>query len=159
MDNSQDFTSEYLALKAANDQLRVRGVQWLWESLELLSAGVNRELVSQVQIGRQEWQFKVENSVMVGERFGLRHGHLTLTVEAGWPREPQHGFVPDGGLARGRIGLSRNIMLDAQIIAELILKRQGRSEPVWRLISNNKLGEPVTESHLRRYLEMILSQQ
>jgi len=159
--SNKDIASEYLALKAANDNLRERGKQWLWERFDLLCAEANRKLMlhdnqSQVQIGHQEWRFKVGSSMMVGERLGVRHNSKTLTIEVGWPREPVHGFVPDGGLARARIGLSQNTMLEARVIAELILKPQGQNDPAWRLISNGKLGEQVTESHLRAYLKMIL---
>ncbi len=162
MDNPKDYTNEYLALKAMNDRLRESGLQWLWGRLDRLSGELNRRLVSQgnrsqVQIGRQDWQFKVENSVMVGQRFGLRHSQRTLTIEVGWPRESQHGIVPGGGLARGRIGLSRNPMFEPQTIAELTLNRQGQGDPVWHVISNNKLGEHITESHLRNYLKMVLA--
>src|SRR5215510_1316127 len=130
MDNpdNKDLAAEYLALKAANDELRERGKQWLWNALDVICSEISRELSDRnnppLQVGRQEWQFKVGDSTMVGERFGARFREKTLIVEAGWPREPQHGFVPDRGLARARIGLSQNVMFDARIVAEMILKRQ-----------------------------------
>ena len=93
---------------------------------------------------------------MVGERYGARHRGRTLLVEVGWPREPQHGYVPDGGLARGRVGLSQNIMLEPQLIADLILKKVGTTEPQWSVITNKRIGEPVTESLLRSYFNLLL---
>jgi len=153
--------SEYLSLKAANDELRERGKQWLWSALDSLSSEISRELSARndppLQVGRQEWQFKVEDSTMVGERFGARFREKTLIVEAGWPREPQHGFVPDRGLARARIGVSQNVMLEPRIVAEMILKRQSEGDLVWRFIANKKLGERVTESRLRDYLNLVLA--
>ncbi len=157
----KDFGVEYLSLKAANDQLRERGKQWLWSALDVICSEISRELGAQnnqsLQVGRQEWQFKVENSMMVGERFGARFREKTLVVEVGWPREPQHGFVPDRGLARARIGLSQNVMLEAQTVAELILNRRDNGEPAWRFIKNKKLGEVVTESRLREYLNLVVA--
>src|SRR5262249_31049534 len=136
------------------------GKQWLWSALDSLSSEISRELSARnnppLQIGRQEWQFKVENSTMIGERFGARYREKTLIVEAGWPREPQHGFVPDRGLARARIGVSQNVMLEPRIVAEMILKRQSEGDLVWRFIANKKLGERVTESRLRDYLNLVL---
>src|SRR5262245_7406611 len=112
--DDKDFTAEYLALKAANDELRERGKQWLWNALDVICSEISRELSDQnnppLQVGRQEWQFKVEDSTMVGERFGARLREKTLVVEAGWPREPQHKFVPGRGLARARISFSQNVM-------------------------------------------------
>jgi hypothetical protein len=158
--NNKDFAAEYLALKEANDQLREHGKQWLWNALDALCSEISRELAANsspsLQVGRQEWQFKVENATMVGERLGARFREKTLVVEVGWPREPQHGFVPDRGLARARIGLSQNVMLEARTVAELILKRQGNGDLTWRFIKNKKLGATVTESDLREYLNLVL---
>jgi hypothetical protein len=158
--NDKDFVAEYQALKAANDRLRERGRLWLWEMLEAVCSEASRELAAQndqpLQTGRQEWQFKVGSATMVGERFGARFREKTLIIEAGWPREPEHGFVSDGGLARARIGLSGNVMLEAQTIAEMIFKKQSNREPAWYFIANKEPGELVTESRLRQYLNLVL---
>src|SRR5262245_46850279 len=150
----KDYAAEYLALKAANDQLRERGKQWLWDSLNRLCEEINQQLLAQgtPQAGlagvasilsgvQPDWQFKVENAVMAGERFGARFRYRTLTIEAGWPRLPEHGFITDSGLARGRVGLSQNTMFEPQTIAELILKKVGSSEPAWFVFKNKQLGE------------------
>jgi hypothetical protein len=150
-----------LRLKAENDRLREEGKQWLWNSLELLCNEINGKLVNKangaiIQVGHQDWQFTIEGSTMLGERFGARYLTRTLVVEAGWPRLAEHGFVPDGGLARARIGLSRNIMLEARTVADLIFKRQGKEAPSWYLIEHKKIGERVTEYKLRSYLSLLL---
>jgi hypothetical protein len=156
----KDITAEYLALKAANDELRERGKEWLWNALDVICSEISRELSARnnppLQVGRQEWRFKVESSTMVGERFGARFREKTLIVEVGWPREPQHRFVPGRGLARARIGLSQNVMLEAQTVAEMILKRRDNSDPGWNFIADKKLGDGVTESHLREYFDLLL---
>src|SRR6266540_3122271 len=141
----KDIAAEYLALKAALDEI---------------CAEISRELSDRnnppLQVGRQEWRFKVEDSTMVGERFGARYREKTLIVEAGWPREPQDRFVPGRGLARARIGLSQNVMLEAKIVAEMILKRRNNGDPGWNFIADKKLGVEVTESRLREYFNPIL---
>ncbi|MBO0721244.1 MAG: hypothetical protein J2P41_10495 [Blastocatellia bacterium] len=160
---NKNFTEDYLALKAENDRLREEGKQWLMNTLDLLCAEINHKSTRKdgaavLQIGRQEWQFSVGNSLMIGERFGARHLTRTLVVEAGWPRSGEHGFVPDGGLARARVGLSQNIMLEARTIADLILKREGKNAPFWYVISNRQIGERVTETKLRAYLSLVLGE-
>ncbi|MGE0130334.1 MAG: hypothetical protein AB7U82_19840 [Blastocatellales bacterium] len=159
--SDKDLAAEYLSLKEANDQLREHGKRWLWNALDVICSEISRELSAAnnqpLQVGRQEWQFKIEDATMIGERFGARYRTNTLIVEAGWPREPQHGFVPDGGLARARIGFSQNVMLEARTVSELILKRQEGGEPTWRFITNKRLGEVVTEPALRPYVKLLLS--
>ncbi len=152
---------EYLVLKAANDKLRESGKALLWDILDRICSELSRDLSEKrslppLQVGRQDWQFKVDTSTMVGERYGARHRTNTLVVEVGWPQLPEHGVVPDGGLARGRIGLSRNVMLEPRPVIELIFKRQGKDEPAWYTISNRKLGERVTEPLLRNFVELLL---
>ena len=161
----KDIAAEYFALKAANDELRERGKKWLWNALDAICSEISRELSARnnppLQVGRQEWQFKVEGSTMVGERFGARFREKTLVVEAGWPREPQHRFVPGRGLARARIGFSQNIMLEANVVAEMILKRRENSDadwPGWNFIAGKKLGDGVTETRLREYFNLILAE-
>jgi hypothetical protein len=158
MDNvsDKDYAADYLALKAANDRLRERGKHWLLETFHQFCAELNRELAHRrqpaIQVGRQEWQFKVGNSLMLGERLGLRYRDRTLIVEVGWPREPQHGHVPDQGLARGRISL-----IEVKATDELILKHRGRGEAAWYVIENKQLGDLVTEARLRAYLSAVLA--
>lgn len=158
----KDYAAEYQALKAANDGLRERGKQWLIETLNQLCAEINRGLTQQpqqpvIQVGRQAWEFKVGNSLMVGERVGVRYRGRTLLVEVGWPREPQHGHVPDRGLARGRVSVSQNTMIEAQATDELILKHHGAGEAAWYVIKSQQLGEMITEARLRAYLQTVLA--
>jgi hypothetical protein len=144
--------------------LRERGRQWIWETINRIGAEINHALVTSgnaepLLIGRQDWQFTVETSVMVGERVGLRYRSRTLVIETGWPRLAEHGFAPDGGLARGRIGYSRNTMLDAQTIAEMVYKRVRDNLPAWYLLKNKNPGDQVTELSLRSYVELIMSEE
>jgi len=161
---ADDFIADYLALREANEQLRIAGREWIWTNLTGFADAVNQvaggdpTLVQTIRIGRQEWQFQVEQSTMIGERLGLRYDARTLLFEIGWPRLPEHGIVPDNGLARGRVSFSQNVMLDPRPITEMILRRDpSGAAPVWHLISHKKLGERVTELHLREFFRLIVA--
>lgn len=158
----KDYAAEYLALRAANDQLRERGKEWLLDTLSQLCAEANRRLMlpldqTGIQTGSQDWQFKIENTTLAGERFGIRYRFRTLTVEVGWPRLPEHGFLTDGAMARARISLSQNTMLEPQPIAELILKKTTQGDPAWFAFKNRVSGEQITIDRLNEYLSLILA--
>lgn len=186
-----DYLADYLALRAANDNLRERGKAWLFETMERLCAERNRQFSPAappsaneapndsspneapnvppvnlpppntqqvIQFGRQPWQFKVNTSTMVGERMGLRYRMNTLVIEIGWPREPDHGHVPDQGLARGRVGLSQNPMIEPQYIRELILKGANETSVAWHFITQQQVGELITEKALENFLQLLLSE-
>lgn len=162
--NNQDFVADYLKLKAFNDQLREHGKQWLWELLEAQAAEINQQLAVKpeeqiLQSGRQPWQFELQTSAgkatMVGERFGVRYRGQTLIVEVGWPQLPEHGFIPDAGLARGQVRFSPNVMLEPQTKAELVLKRNG-TDVAWHELKFKQLGQPINEAYVRQYLDLVL---
>ena len=158
----KDYAAEYLALRAANDQLRERGKQWLLDSLTQLCADANRRLMLQpnqvgIQTGSQPWQFKVENTTLAGERFGARFRFRTLTVEVGWPQLPEHGFLTDGAMARARVSLSQNTMLEPQPIDDLILKKIVNGDVTWFIFKNKVSSEQITIARLNEYLSLILS--
>lgn len=158
----KDYAAEYLALKAANDQLRERGKNWLLDSLSHLCAEANRRLTLQpdqvgIQTGSQDWQFQVENTTMAGERFGIRYRFRTLTVEVGWPRLPEHGFLTNNAMAHARVSLSQNTMLEPQPIAEMILKKMANNDPVWFAFNHRVPGEQITVGRLNEYLSLILA--
>ena len=149
----------YLALRAANDRLREEGCAWIWNVLEQLVAPPSSLTVAKLQLGRQPWQFQVEQSVMIGERYGVRHLGQTLVIEVGWPRCPQDGHVPGQGLARGRIGLSQNLMLEPRPLTELLLRATGEPTariPRWfELVPGSQPPVPFTEQALIGYLERL----
>jgi hypothetical protein len=151
-------------LKAANEALREQGKEWLLTTLETLCDKINQASALPsaepvLQVGGQDWQFEVGDNVMVGERLGIRHKGQTLLVEIGWPRLPEHGIVPDLGLARARVSFSQNIMIDAQLLAEFSLRRNKESAEVnWHMLSDHKIGETITAATLREYVQRVLSE-
>jgi hypothetical protein len=97
--------------------------------------------------------------VMIGERLGIRHKNQTILIEVGWPRLPEHGVVPDLGLARARVSFSQNIMVDAKLLAEFSLRRNKENGEVsWHEIADHRLGEKITADKLRAYVQRVLSE-
>jgi hypothetical protein len=95
--------SEYLALRSSNDLLRQTGIDWLITMFATVAGEVNREGAA-IQISRNDaHRFKVGHATMVGSLLTLTNGERVLSVEAGWPRAPQDGFIRGGGLARANI--------------------------------------------------------
>ena len=157
------YSPEYISLRAATDRLREQGKARVWETLSSLCDEINRRAGASAahpmaQIGRQPWEFSVGRSVMVGERFGVRVQGKTMTTEIGWPREPEHGFVPDQGLARGRVSMSLSPMLEAKPSDELILRLGAAGQAVWYVIRKQVVDEIVTVSKLRAYLDTLLKE-
>lgn len=164
-----DLLSDYLALREANNLLRQGGIDRIWESLQSILVQFNQSNFNQfrepmgptgsaeeatgqpgnhlLQIGRQDWQFTLDKSTLVGERLGLRRGSRTIVFEIGWPRLPEHGHVPGLGLARGRIGFSQNTMLDPRPIAGIILRRDPTGHSAhWFLLRQEGVTDAVVGS-------------
>ena len=147
------FESDYLALRAANDLLREKGKAWIFDLFEELVRESGREIL----IARQDWEFTVDRSTMVGQRLGARFQGKTLTIEIGWPRLPEHGFVHDQGLARGRISLSLSPMLSARPAENLILKVTKANEPIWHSIEDGRMGAELTKARLSEHLNTMVT--
>jgi hypothetical protein len=151
-------------LKAANEALREQGKEWLLTTLETICDEFNQASTPPaaepaLQVGSQDWQFDIEQNVMVGERLGIRHKGQTLLVEVGWPRLPEHGIVPDLGLARARVSFSQNVMIDAKMLAELTLRRAKDSAEVhWYVLADHKIGAIITADQLRAYVQRVQSE-
>ncbi len=157
-----DYAADYLKLKEANDQLRDRAKQWLFETLGRLIAEANRHFSAQpgqmmIQTGTQPREFRAGTATMVGEAMAARYRMNTLLVEIGWPRLPQHGFISGQGLARGRVSLSPNPTLDALLLDDLLLKSAGAGQSEWYVTRDGKAGDVITEVKLREYLQRLLA--
>lgn len=159
-------------LKAANDAMREEGKNSFFDALEKICAEINGEQTTPAEpqenpsveaappallIGKQDWQFELGDSltkiVLVGERMGIRHKEKTLTVEIGWPRTPEHGFLRDNGLARARVSLSQNVFIDALLLDEYTLvKARDGATAEWFLLQENVVGEKISEEKLREYI-------
>ncbi len=113
--------ADYLSLKAANDAVRAAGVEWLFDSAQAIASQFNREANASIAIENENpHNFAFGNSNLVGSLLHLRQGIRCLTLEAGWTRTPNDGFMRGGALACARIshfGISREN-------EELVLVRQ-----------------------------------
>lgn len=141
--------ADYLALKASNDQIRERGVRWLFDSALELAGEANR-LSAAIDIQRNDpHAFPFLGANIVGWRLSLRQGVRCLTLEAGWTRTPSDGFMRGGALAAARIshlGMKRHGM-------ELALLKTDKM-PEW--FSVNAVGprEYFGTEGLRRHFEI-----
>jgi hypothetical protein len=163
-----DHLADYLALREANNRLRQDGIETIWNSLESILTRHNEDISGQagrhpLQIGRQEWQFTLDQSTLIGERLGLRLNFRTIVFEIGWPRLPEHGYVPGGGLARGRVGFSQNTMLDPQPVAGIVLRRDPSGLSArWFLIAPDHqtgslagIGEELTPARIGQFVNLL----
>jgi hypothetical protein len=95
--------ADYLALKQSNDAIRQAGVTWLLDSLIEFAMEANRRLPA-VTVEREEpHEFKYRGGTMAGSLVRVRFGVRSMTVEAGWTRQPSHGFMRGGALAAARV--------------------------------------------------------
>ncbi len=126
--SGRDDIAEYLRLRAANDAIRVAGVNWLFDSLIEIAAEETRR-GREVQIERREpHSHRRGNSNMVGSLLRLNWGVRCLSVEAGWTRTPSDGVMTGGALASARIShfgiQSANADLSLSYLVDL---------PLWHL--------------------------
>jgi hypothetical protein len=144
--------AEYLALKAGNDQLRATGCRWLFESFIELSDDANRQGIRLEVENLHPHRFAVGHSTMVGSLLRFRHGLRSITVEAGWTRTPQDGFIRGGGLACARIahfGMSK-------ANAELLLIRSPENVPQWFTIAPEGRRSQISTNNLREHFKTFL---
>ena len=95
--------TDYISLKAGNDQIRERGISWLFNAMVQLAGEANRRNYA-VSVEREDTHtFRLGSANMIGPLIRLRHGVRCLTVEAGWTRSPSDGFMRGQALAAARI--------------------------------------------------------
>ena len=139
---------DYLDLKAANDAVRTRAVEWLLGLFTAVAGELNRAGAGLTLARTDAHRFRVGNSTMVGARLVLRRGVRALTVEAGWPRSPRDGIVRGGGLASASI----SHFGDARAGAELILLPDPHTAAIWFVIDKSGARAELHPAHLRRHL-------
>ncbi|MFN2454649.1 MAG: hypothetical protein ABR577_10565 [Pyrinomonadaceae bacterium] len=140
--------AEYLHLRASNDALRAAGIEWLTETFEWLAAEINRA-GNRVEIEHQTaHHFSIGAATMVGTSLTLRKGVRALTIEAGWPRAPQHGIVRGGGLAHARI----KHFGERGISEELLLIRSEDGAPRWFVIGTDDARTQFMETRAYQHV-------
>jgi hypothetical protein len=142
---------DYLTLKAANDNLRARGVELLLAAFTALAGELNREGAGVTLARADAHRFRVGHSTMVGPRLTLARGLRSLTVEAGWPRSPRDGIVRGGGLASARVSHFGN----AKAGEDLLLLPAGEG-PRWFVVADTGARTELREQQLRRHVFRLL---
>lgn len=145
--------ADYLRLRQANDEARGEGTRLLLglfvSEIESATDGAGTD----VERDRTH-RFSIGAATMVGERVAFRRGVRVLTIEVGFPRAPQDGFIAGGGLARARI----SHFGDARAGVALVLARD-RSGLGWFVLDadtdvrrTRAFGEADARTHVARFL-------
>ena len=95
--------AEYLRLKAGNDAIRQKGVQWLMDSVIEIATEHDPEYRRFTMEREEPHNFTIREANMVGSALRVRLGVRCMTLEAGWTRTPKDGFMRGGSLAQARI--------------------------------------------------------
>lgn len=97
-DNRGDV-ADYITLKAMNDAIRQTSIQWLFGSMLEIAGNDPQNTIE----NENPHRFAFSGATMVGSLLRLRRGVRCLTVEAGWTRTPNDGFMRGGALATARL--------------------------------------------------------
>lgn len=149
----QSDVVEYLQLKVTNDSIRAAGVKWLFDSMSEIAAKLNRN----------DWQITIENvsphrfasgnATLVGSLVRFQQGVRCLSVEAGWTRTPNDGFMRGGVLAGARInhfGIGRHN-------AELVLVRGKETAANWFAVDKNGERVFIDSNDLNKHFQIFLN--
>ncbi len=143
--------AEYLRLKASNDAIRSTGCKWLFDSFLELSEEVNHRGLKLEIESENPYRFPLGNATMVGSLLKFRHGVRCLTIEAGWTRTPNDGFMRGNALAAARIshfGLPKSN-------AELALLLQ-KDLPEWFTLEAEGKRTDLDSNDLRTHFQLFL---
>jgi len=144
--------AEYLELKTLNDFIRQMSVKWLLDSATEIASIANRSGASITMETKNPHNFAFGNANLAGSRLSFRQGVRCLTVEAGWTRTPNDGFMRGGALAAARIshfGMSKHN-------AELLLIRGGGDAPKWFAAGTDGNRDFFDAENLRRHFRVFL---
>lgn len=143
--------SEFLALKAYNDEVRGRAVEWLLTVFTELAAHANRRSAG-IEIERKEpHNFAAFGANMAGVKIDLRQGVRCLTVEAGWTRMPSDGFMRGGALAIAHI---RHFGIKSQDTHLALLKNA--ELPEWHEVDRDNVARPIQARDITRHIALLV---
>jgi len=143
--------ADYLALKASNDLIRQTSVKWLLDSATEIVSIANRNGASIVMENENPHHFAFGNANLVGSRLSFRQGVRCLTIEAGWTRTPNDGFMRGNALAAAQIahfGMSKHN-------AELLLIHSSDA-PKWFVINTDDKRDFFDAEGLHRHFRVFL---
>ena len=145
------IVADFIALKATNDEIRSRAIEWLISSFTELAAHANQHNIP-IEIERKEpHNFAAYGANMVGLKTSFRHGLRCLTVEAGWTRMPGDGFMRGGALAVAHI---RHFGLKQHAADLALLRTNDRLQ--WCQIDNENTAHPIQIDNLVRHMAILV---
>ena len=145
------IVADFIHLKATNDEIRQRAVDWLLGLFTEMAGLATRHNVPIAIERREPHNFTAYGANMVGIKTDLKHGIRCLTIEAGWTRMPRDGFMRGGALAVARIshfGLKHHG-------ADLALLKTGE-RPGWHEIDRENVARPIDLENLRRHMAVLI---
>ncbi|MDH3531230.1 MAG: hypothetical protein OEQ28_16850 [Acidobacteriota bacterium] len=143
--------ADYLALKASNDSIRQKAVDWLFGTILDIVFAFNRHGANIKIEQNDNHTFKNGSSQLSGRKLELRQGLRCLTVEAGWTRRPGDGIMRGGSMAFSRIS-HFGFRKETEELA--LLKFE--NEPQWFSIKDEKTRLSFNASSLKRHFEVFL---
>jgi hypothetical protein len=147
------IVDDFISLKATNDEIRGRAVDWLIASFTELAAHANRHNIA-IEIERKDpHNFAAYGANMVGGKTSFRYGIRCLTVETGWTRLPGDGFMRGGALAVAHI---RHFGLKQHAADLALLKTADR--PAWFEIDSENTARQIEIESLIRHMSILIGQ-
>ena len=152
----QSDVAEYLRLKATNDSIRAAGIKWLFDSMFEIVSKLNRnnlQIAPQIIIENENpHRFTSGNATLIGSLARFRQGLRCLSVEAGWTRTPNDGFMRGNALAGARIvhfGIARHN-------AEIVLVGGEKYSANWFTIDKNGERVLLDTNYLDKHFQIFL---
>jgi len=143
--------AEFIAVKAANDEIRETSVRWLLETMRGAAEHANLKNANILIEEDDSHRFSNGEMHLRGALLRFKQGIRSMTVEAGWTRAPGDGFMRGNALAIARIthfGIPREN-------AELhLLKYENR--PQWFAVTKLGLRVSFEITDLIRHLQIFL---
>jgi hypothetical protein len=143
--------AEFIAVKAANDEIRESSVRWLLETMRGAAEHANLKNAGITIETEESHRFSMGEMHLRGSLLRFKQGIRSMTVEAGWTRAPADGFMRGSALAIARIthfGIPREN-------AELhLLKYEDR--PQWFTVTKLGLRVSFEITDLIRHLQIFL---
>ncbi len=143
--------AEYLELKTTNDTIRAASVKWLLDATLEIASFANQNDARITIENENPHQFSFGNANLAGSLIRFRQGVRCLTLEAGWTRTPNDGFMRGGALAGARIshfGISKHN-------AELLLIKSD-DFPNWFLVDNDGKRTLFDSNNLQQHFRIFL---
>jgi hypothetical protein len=151
---SSGALDELIALKATNDEIRTKGVEWLLNAFTELGGEANRRQIA-IEVQREDpHNFSAYGANMVGSKTSFRYGLRSMTIEAGWTRGPADGFMRGGALAIANInhfGLKQHSATLALLKTEKL--------PEWHEIDRDNVARPIRFEDLARHFAILIDRK